>query len=124
LAILELEKTLELTYKKTKNTKKQKNKTDQMSDSVGFPRPIKTSKKCNSKTTSVKKISSPKAARASSSHSYQITIKELMNTLPWHSQNTAAQFNCGLCCLMFYIRDAGTAVEEHMTYSLAVISVL
>jgi hypothetical protein len=44
--------------------------------------------------------------------------------LPWHSQNTAAQFNCGVCRLMFHIRDAGTAVEQHMTYPLAVISAL
>jgi len=43
--------------------------------------------------------------------------------LPLYSQNTAAQFNCGLCRLMLYIRVAGTVVEEHMTYSLAVISV-
>jgi hypothetical protein len=44
--------------------------------------------------------------------------------LPCNSQNTAAQFNCGLCRLMVYIRVAGTTVEEHMPYSLAVISVL
>ena len=44
--------------------------------------------------------------------------------LPWKSQNTAVQLNCGLCRLMVYIRVAGTAVEEHMTYFLAVISVL
>jgi len=47
-----------------------------------------------------------------------------MNMLSWYSQNTAAQFHCGLYRLMVYIRVAGTAVEEHMTYSLAVISVL
>jgi hypothetical protein len=47
-----------------------------------------------------------------------------MNMLPWNSQNTAAQFNCGLRRLIVNIRVAGTAVEEHMTYSLAVISVL
>jgi len=44
--------------------------------------------------------------------------------LPWSSQNTAAQFHCGLCRLMVYIRVAGTAVEEHMTCSLADTSVL
>jgi hypothetical protein len=38
--------------------------------------------------------------------------------LPWNSQNTAAQFNCGFYRLMVYIRVSGAAVDEHMAYRI------
>lgn len=60
-----------------------------MSNSIGSSRPIKTSKNFNSKTK-FNKTFKFKTARISSSHSFQITIKELMIMLPLHGQNTAA----------------------------------
>ena len=59
-----------------------------MLNSIGSSRPIKTFENFNSKTKFNKDIT--KTANASSSHSYQITIKELMIMLPLHGQNTAA----------------------------------
>lgn len=60
-----------------------------MLNSIGSSRPIKTSKNFNPKTKFNKQFKI-KTAHASSSHSYQITIKELMTMLPLHGQNTAA----------------------------------
>lgn len=62
---------------------------NQMLNSIGSSRPTKTSKNFNSKTK-FNKTFNIKTACASSSHSFQITIKELMIMLPLHGQNTAA----------------------------------
>jgi hypothetical protein len=60
-----------------------------MLNSIGSSRPIKTSKNFNSKTKFNQLFITLKTAHVSSSHSYQITIKELMIMLPLHGQNTA-----------------------------------
>ena len=60
-----------------------------MSNSIGSSCPIKTFKNFNSKTKFNNTILF-KTAHVSSSHSYQITIKELMIMLPLHGQNTTA----------------------------------
>ena len=59
-----------------------------MLNSKGPSRPTKTLKILTRKPNSINNI--PKTVNASSSHSYQITIKELMIMLPLHGQNTAA----------------------------------
>jgi len=57
-------------------------------NSIGSSRPIKHLRILTQKPNST--INKIKTANASSSHSYQITIKELMIMLPLHGQNTAA----------------------------------
>jgi len=59
-----------------------------MLKSIGSSRPIKHLRILTQKLTSIKNTS--KTAYVSSSHSHQITIKELMIMLPLHGQNTAA----------------------------------
>ena len=93
-----------------------------MSKSVGYSRPIKHLRNLTQRPHSIKN-SGPKAAHASSSHSYQTTIKELMNIFHWPIKIARPSLIAVLCRLMAYIRVAGTAVEEHTTYFLDVISV-
>ena len=59
-----------------------------MLNSIGYSRPIKYISILTQKLISTNNTS--KTAYVSSSHSYQITTKELMFMLPLHGQNTAA----------------------------------
>jgi hypothetical protein len=61
-----------------------------MLNSVGSSRPINTFKNLNTETKFSKNIRNSKTVHVSPSHSYQITVKELMIMLPLHGQNTAA----------------------------------
>ena len=75
-------------FLRKQGNKEQKIKQDKCQNFIGSSRPIKTSKNLNSKTNFNKNTS--KTVYVTSSHSYQITIKELMIMLIRLSTNKIA----------------------------------